>query len=322
MAVDAAAIATAPEATVNPAPEPTQTAPTAEAEAAAPLADPTADQSSSAAAEATEETRPEDAKSRSERRAEARRQAAEQKAEADRKAAEETAFNARLEKALAERDRLKAEADQREAADKAAREKFSKFFGTPEEVAELQKVARQPSQIVGDYDTADEIAAKNKSNAERNAAQAKLDEFTGRWEMRDVVRAEERVRAYGEMAGEYETGATLEGVDAAAYRAAGSVTDALKVLRDSVWASAQAPLLAEIAELKEDLAMAESERNAAQAAAGGRAPGALSGGTGSSASGALTFERYSDMTSEDRRKMLATPEGRAAIDRMVRGGAA
>lgn len=93
----------------------------------------------------------------------------------------------------------------------------------------------------------------------------------------------------------------------------------VKTMGEKIKAAVAAPLNEKIEDLEDDLAAERSENDALRRQLGGAAPQALRGGA-VAAGGALTPAAYAAMDPTERMKLRATPEGRARIDAMTRGG--
>ena len=107
----------------------------------------------------------------------------------------------------------------------------------------------------------------------------------------------------------------------------GGIAGAWNTAREVLTAAIEARKDAEIATLKSDhesevKTLREEMRGGRVRAGAEEVSDTTSGGAAAIADGALTPDRYSRMTSEQRAKLRSTPEGRAQIDRMVRAGAA
>lgn len=118
---------------------------------------------------------------------------------------------------------------------------------------------------------------------------------------RDYRSVSER-QAWQAISDHFSTGATLEGVDAEAYRRAPDIPTALRVIRDSVARARDEHWKAQLDELKGQLDYEKAAREAAEARNG--RPAALEAGGTSGSTGSMTLEAYLALSPQDRRTLI------------------
>lgn len=271
--------------------------------------------------EPSEGDTPEEAKSKAQLRRERREQR------------EQARIDKAVEETLAARERereAKAQADKAEADAKAAQQRwqqeFGAFIGTPDvrqalakEIDDLitQTIAVNPEEA--DWEALQRMNQARTTLAEKKAALATLDRNAEIYQKLDQFQFEQTQHLYAARA------EGLPEAHRAAFLASSTVEQALERLEAGIVARETAKADARVAAAEADWKGRYEKEVAAHAATRTGAPGAGPSPNGANGTGGgpdgLTLERYSRMTSDERRELMKTPEGRARIDRMTRGAA-
>ncbi len=277
-----------------------------------------------------EETATEEAKSRRERQREARKQAA-----TPAPVPEPVKTPAQI---IAEHEAQQQAA--REAQERTTREqqRYARYIGeervnpndpnSPTRYQQLWNEANTPIPDGDDQFYTEETRAKVASVNRARQQLAELNERRGMLsEVFTPAQQAAQLQARDWLGNELERGIAELGFDVPEVLASvqgikdpnALIPTIVKTMGEKIKAAVTAELQPKIDDLEDDLAAEKSENDALRRQLGGAAPQALRGGS-VAAGGALTPSTYAAMDPTERMKLRATPEGRARIDAMTRGG--
>jgi hypothetical protein len=197
---------------------------------------------------------------------------------------------------IAEYEAKRADEARRAEAAKARTDKLARYLGSDEELAELERVINQPPP--SDLYRAD-LDEQNQRNAEVARAIARRTELLERRSLlteygeplREAIQQAERQQALTWLDEQFrKVGAAFELDPDAAIAAAVGKPEPMTATLSALVEQGRAPLLEEVADLKDQLAARDSELEAYRQRLGGRAPQVDRGGV--LANGNLTREQF------------------------------